>query len=84
MFPQHQRRFEWWSPRIQPGLMALFDAMIPALDNGGTAVSIVANAEYADRVARLAARAGEDTKATGEPFYRALQILTDLRPAPEL
>lgn len=84
MFSEHQRRFEWWSPRIQPGLIAQLEPVITDLADQGTEVEIITNEIYAARVAALAARAKQDTKATGEPFFRALQILTHLKPPPVL
>ena len=42
-------------------------------------MSFVANHDYTERVQRLLDHAKTGTKATSEPAYRMLQILTHLR-----
>jgi hypothetical protein len=81
MFPGRERRFEWWSPRAGPSLTAGFEAIEREL-GGETSVEFIVNAEYAKRVAVLVEKARKGTKATPEPFFRALQILAHLTGAP--
>lgn len=82
MFPEQEKRFEWWSPRAGPSLMTGFELIEQELGGGDTSVDFVVNEEYAKRVAVLAEKARQATKATPEPFFRSLQILTHLAGAP--
>ena len=82
MFPEHERRYEWWSPKAGPALVEEFQALAAEVGETGTELRFVINDEYGRRVRDLTARAGKDTRATGEPFYRALQILTHLPGGP--
>ncbi|MDQ3647203.1 MAG: hypothetical protein M3433_01195 [Actinomycetota bacterium] len=78
LFPEHERLYEWWSPKVSPTLGASLDELSTELQTAGTRLSFVVNDDYAARVHELASAASANTKATGEPFYRALRILTHL------
>lgn len=82
MFAGQERRFEWWSPKAGPSLVAGFEALAAELSGSDTSVDFVVNEEYAKRVGVLFEKARRGTKATPEPFFRTLQILTHLSGAP--
>lgn len=82
MFPGQEKRFEWWSPKAGPSLIAAFESIEQELGSGETSVEFIVNAEYARRVGVLIEKARKGTKATPEPFFRALQILAHLNGAP--
>lgn len=65
-------RFTLWSPRVPVG--RLTDALA-----GIDGLELVINDEFSRRVAELNTKAGTTTRGTGNPFYRALQILAHLR-----
>lgn len=77
-FPEQDRRFEWWSPKVGPTLLAGLDELVTELVSPGTTIEFVVNEEYSRRVERLLEEAAKATKATPEPFFRSLQILTHL------
>jgi hypothetical protein len=76
MFPGQEKRFEWWSPKAGPSLSAQFKAVGKELGSDETEVHFIVNEDYAERVRILFERASIGTKATPEPFFRSLQILT--------
>lgn len=82
MFVGQERRFEWWSPKVGPKLAAGLEKVAAELSSDETAVDFVINEEYAERVLLLFEKAGKGTKATPEPFFRSLQILTHLAGKP--
>jgi hypothetical protein len=82
MFPGQQRRFEWWSPKAGPSLLEGLEELATELTTEDTAVEFIVNASYAERVCALLAEAEKGTKATPEPFFRSLQILTHLTGRP--
>ncbi len=64
-------KFMLWSPYIPSGLERRLRA-IPQLE-------IVANRNYSDRMDRLRGDARKESRTTGNPAYRILQILEHLR-----
>lgn len=82
MFIGQERRFEWWSPKVGPSLARGLEEVAAELSSSETAIDFVVNDEYAKRVALLFEKARMGTKATPEPFFRSLQILTHLTGKP--
>lgn len=82
MFPGQSRRFEWWSPKANPSLLGGLEDLAVELSTEDTVVEFVVNHLYARRVCALLGEAQKGTKATPEPFFRSLQILTHLTGKP--
>ncbi len=82
MFPDQERRFEWWSPRAGPALLHGFEEIEEELSSETTELGFIVNERYTNRVGRLVELSRAGTKATPESFFRALQILTHLRGHP--
>jgi hypothetical protein len=78
-FPADGHRYEIWSPVVPRGAAAQFDALAEAYTSANLDVVFVVNDRYTHRVQELVEHARSSTKATNEPAYRLLQILTRLR-----
>ena len=70
VFASH--RFMFWSPRVPVGRLTDHLCGIDGLE-------LVINGEYRKRVGELRELARDTTRDTGNPFFRALQILGHLR-----
>jgi len=80
MFPEFQIQHMLWAPYVPQGILtSLLSKMQTRLQNAGVDVQLIINSEYTDRVSQLRALAKGDTRDRGEPFYRALQIIENLR-----
>lgn len=66
------RHFMLWSPVVPRGFLTEHLAKIEGLD-------LVINGEYKRRIDQLRARAAKEAQETGNPFFRALQILEHMR-----
>jgi len=66
------RRFMLWAPVVPRGILTEGLREIAGLE-------IVINGEYKARVGRLRQRAGQEAQDTGNPFFRALQIIEHMR-----
>lgn len=64
-------RFMFWAPTVRKGLL------VPLREIEG--LELVVNADFTARVRDLEQRARKATRGSGNPFYRALQILAHLR-----
>ncbi len=64
--------FMLWSPRVPVGQLSEALAGIDGLE-------LVINGAYTERVGELRERARASTRGTGNPFFRALQIVEHLR-----
>ncbi len=64
--------FMLWSPVVPRGFLTEHLAKIEGLD-------LVINGEYKRRIDQLRARAAKEAQDTGNPFFRALQILEHMR-----
>ena len=53
MFPEQERRFEWWSPKAGPTLLAGLEELAVGLSIEETAVEFIVNKKYAQRVGGL-------------------------------
>lgn len=75
IYPGHQHRFQWWSPRVPEGMLTT------ALDTApGTAdLEWIRNEQYAECVRQLVEEAKRNSGTTGEPAFRMLQILAHLK-----
>jgi hypothetical protein len=78
-FPGQEHRFEIWSPIVPSGAVKLFDELAEAYSSEDLDVQFVVNERYTERVQELVTHARGSTKATSEPAYRLLQVLTHLR-----
>ena len=67
-------RFMLWSPVVPRGLVKPLGSI--------AGLEVVINAGYTERVRELEAAARETKRDTGNPFFRALQILAHLREHP--
>jgi hypothetical protein len=72
-------RYEIWSPIVPSGVAVQFEALAAEFSTQELDVEFVINSRYTERVEQLVAHARSSTKATNEPAYRLLQILTHLR-----
>lgn len=79
LFSDQQARYEFWSLRVPKGLAGMLEELEQEYVDRGLDVSFVINERFSERINLLRDRAGEDVKATSEPSYRLLQILTHLR-----
>ncbi len=78
-FPGDVHRYEIWSPIVPKGAIAKFDELASALTSEELDVEFVVNQRYTERIQELVTHAKSSSKATSEPAYRLLQILTRLR-----
>lgn len=78
-FPGDSHRYEVWSPIVPSGAVTMFNALADEFSSAELDVAFVVNAEYTERVQALIEHARGNPKATNEPAYRMLQILTRLR-----
>jgi hypothetical protein len=73
-YPGVARHIEVWSPKVRPAMLSqLQDVWLAHAD-----VELVANEEYAARVAALAQIARKTTSYSDSPSFRLLQIMTSL------
>jgi hypothetical protein len=72
-------RYEIWSPIVPSGVAQQFDELAAEFSTQELDVEFVINRRYTERVEELVAHARGSFKATNEPAYRLLQILTHLR-----
>lgn len=79
LFGDQRATFDFWSPRVPPGLAAMLHELEREYAERGLDVVFVINERFTERMATLRDRAGRDVKSTAEPAYRLLQILTHLR-----
>lgn len=79
LFSDQQAIYEFWSPRVPPGLAAMLDELEQGYKGRGLDVAFVTNERFTERINALRERAAKDMKSTAEPAYRLLQILTHLR-----
>jgi hypothetical protein len=72
-------RYEIWSPIVPRGVATQFDELAAEFSTQELDVQFVINQRYTERIDELVAHASGSLKATNEPAYRLLQILTHLR-----
>ena len=82
LFPDQEVCFEWWSPKTGPTLVTGTEEIRKQFDGRNIEIAFITNDVYAERVKALFELAQRGTKATPEPFYRSLQILTHLAGKP--
>jgi hypothetical protein len=81
-FPDDAHHYSVWSPRVPEGAMTAAFADIAAEFAGrGEQLSFVINKDYGDRVQELIAVARSDSRATSDPAFRLLQVLTRVKTA---
>lgn len=71
-FPQLRKRYSFWAPRVRSGLLKQFEALGERI---GIELELVVQANYTKNINALRDKAKTDKRNTGDPFYRALQIL---------
>ena len=79
LFSDQQATFEFWSPRVPPGLAHMLDELEHDYTGRGLDVTFITNERFTERIETLRERAAKDMKSTSEPAYRLLQILAHLR-----
>jgi hypothetical protein len=75
-FPDEAHRYEIWSPIVPSGLVSRFTELEQEFSSAELDLRFVVNQEYTERVQALIDHARGSAKATSEPAYRLLQILT--------
>ena len=79
-FPEDRPRFEIWSPVVPTGaLTTRFAALEQTYSDADLDVRFVINDTYTARIQALIDHARGSTKATSDPAYRLLQVLTRLK-----
>jgi hypothetical protein len=79
-FPEDIHRYEVWSPVVSKGwLTDAMQVMEQEYNDASLDVHFVINAEYTKRMQALVDKARTDSRATSEPAYRLLQVLTRLK-----
>lgn len=81
-FPGDRHHFEVWSPRVPVGAMTTeFEAMRSEFSSPTSDLIFVMNQEYGDRVQALIDVAKDNSKATSDPAFRMLQVLSRVKTA---
>ena len=79
-FPGDRHHFEVWSPRVPKGAMTqAFEAMKAEFSSATTDLTFVMNQEYGDRIQALIEVAKTNSRATSDPAFRLLQVLSRVR-----
>ena len=79
-FPDEPKRYEIWSPVVHEGkLTAALEELAREYSEVDLDVLFVVNQLYAERVQALIDHARRNSKATSDPAYRLLQVLTRVR-----
>ncbi len=65
-------RFMFWSPYVPRGYLTESLTKINTLE-------LIINGDYKKAIEKLRARAGKETQDSGNPFFRTLQILENLK-----
>lgn len=79
-FAGDNHHFSVWSPRVPKGAMtAEFATMSAAFEARGERLSFVINREYGDRIEELIKVAKSNKRATSDPAFRLLQVLSIVR-----
>ena len=79
-FPGDNHHFEVWSPRVPVGAMTKqFDAMKVEFASDASDLTFVMNQQYGDRVQALIGVAKDNSKATSDPAFRLLQVLSRVK-----
>jgi len=79
ILPEFKKIFMYWAPNVPSGLVQLLKKYEEEIEKENIDFSLVVNKEYTKCVGELIEKAEKDPKNTGEPFYRALQILGHLK-----
>ncbi len=79
-FPKFDVIYQFWSPKVPVGrLTKFFDELnVKLRKNYNSEIRFIYNDEYTKKIIELKDKAKTETKDTGEPFYRVLQILEHL------
>lgn len=79
-FPDDHHHFSVWSPRVAVGSVThAFDELVREFNDRGDDLSFVINVEYGDRIQRLIDVARANKRATSDPAFRLLQVLSRVR-----
>jgi hypothetical protein len=80
IFPEFKIQYMLWAPYVPEGILTgLLSKIQVRLQNEDINVQLIINSEYTSRVNQLRMLAKGDTRDRGEPFYRAMQIIENLR-----
>lgn len=81
-FPGDRHHFAVWSPRVPEGAMTTaFAGLVSEFEQRGERLGFVINKEYGDCVQRLVDVARSNSRATSDPSFRLLQVLTRVKTA---
>lgn len=76
-FPDDRHHYAIWSPRVPVGMTTTaFDAMAEEFRGRGERLNFIINAEYGNRVQQVIDAARTNGRATSDPAFRMLQVLT--------
>jgi hypothetical protein len=79
-FPDDEHHFEIWSPRVPKGAMTkAFGEMSEEFRARGKRLDFVVNESYGNRVQELIDEARSSSRATSDPAYRLLQVLSRVK-----
>ena len=79
-FPNDLHHFQVWSPRVAVGAMTTeFAAMSAEFEARGERLTFVVNQTYGDAVQRLIEVARNNSRATSDPAFRLLQVLSRVK-----
>jgi hypothetical protein len=79
-FPNDVHHFAVWSPRVPVGAMTkAFKEMASDFKNGGKELDFIINEEYGNRIQALVDVARNNSRATSDPAFRLLQVLTRIK-----
>lgn len=79
-FPGDAHHYSVWSPRVPEGAMtSAFADLATEFAERGERLSFVINKEYGDRVQELISVARANSRATSDPAFRLLQVLTRVK-----
>ncbi len=79
-FPDDNHHFAIWSPRVPRGAVtAAFEAMAEEFTSRGKRLDFVMNEGYGDHIQQLINHARVNSRATSDPAFRLLQILSRVK-----
>jgi hypothetical protein len=79
-FSEDRHYFQVWSPKVPIGAMTIaFDAMAAEFEGRGDRLAFVMNRSYGDAMQELINVAAKQSRATSDPAFRLLQVLTRVR-----
>lgn len=79
LFSDQQTTYEFWSLRVPSGLVTMLHELEQEYRARDLDVTFVVNEMFTERIEALRSKAAATERATAEPAFRLMQILTHLR-----